>query len=324
MKLNMIFFTCFLVLALLSPACAQQTHQSGEITMPNSQNSAPSSIAEPFSLEYSSSGERLLGENLQKYSSVLRLNSEDCVAFLESHRSQSDEPGEPIGIFQAKIADDFLASILEKIKKTNLDKLPPRTGDGPGSTIITLKFQQGDHKIEQVFSTGDMGILETVRDLLDALDAVSVQVIQYPLAALKVSLRTEEQPPRHFILTLTNIGQEEICFKNPHAIRSDDSDYRVGVQVAPLPEEKPGVTSPPLEWTLVPLAVPEGNSPLGLVTLKPGASFGARTEAWPGWRHGMRFIALGVFSDYTGPAEVDGVYRIRGATFSDALEFNGD
>ncbi len=324
MKLNTPFFAYFLMLALVLPACTQKTNTSGEITMPNSQDIAPSSVGEVFSLEYSSSGQRLLGENLQKYSSVLRLNNEDSMAFLEKHRSQSDQPGEPIGTFQAKIADDFLATILEEIKTTDLDNLPPRTGEGPGSTIITLKFHQGAHKVEQVFSTGDMEILETVHDLLESLGTVSAQLSQYPLASLKATLKPEEQPPRHFVMTLTNIGQEEICFSDPHAIQSDDADYRVGVQVAALPEEKPGVTSPPLEWTFVPLAAPQGGASPALVVLKPGSSFDARTETWPGWRSGIRFIALGVYSDYTGPPEVDGVYRIRGAAFSDALEFNGD
>jgi len=324
MKLNTTFFAYLLVLALVLSACTQETHKSGEITMTNSQNTAPSSVGEAFSLEYSSSGQRLLGENLQKYSSVLRLNSEDCMAFLEKHRSQSDQPGESIGTFQAKIANDFLATILERIKTTNLDNLPPRTGEGPGSTIITLRFHQGAHKVEQVFSTGDMGILETVDDLLDSLGAVSAKLSQHPLAALKATLTPEKQPPRHFVLTLTNTGQEAICFPDPRVIRSDDTDYRVGVQVAVLPEEKPGVTSLPLEWTFFPLTAPQGDTPAGLIVLKPGSSFSARTETWPGWRSGTRFIALGVYSDYTGPPEIDGVYRIRGAAFSDALEFNGD
>jgi len=324
MKLNTTFFNYLLVLVLVLPACTQKTHKSGEITMPNSQNIAPSSVGEAFSLEYSSSGQRLLGENLQKYSSVLRLNSEDRMAFFEKHRSQSDQPGEPIGTFQAKIADDFLATILEKIKTTNLDKLPPRTGEGPGSTIITLKFHQGDHKVEQVFSTSDMGIIETAHDLLDALDAVSAQLSKHPFSALRASLKSEELPPRHFILTLTNIGQKGICFPDPRYIRSDDPDYWAGVQVAELPEEKPGVTSPPLEWTRVPLVMVQGGSPASLVVLEPGSSFIARTEAWPGWRQGSRFIALGVYSDYMGPDEVDEIYRIRGAAFSDAFEFDGE
>lgn len=291
--------------------------------MPDSQNTAPSSTTAPFSFEYTSTGQRLLGEEMQKYHSALRLNSENRTAFLERHRSQNNQPGEPVGTFQAKIADDFLATILERVREAHLDELPSRTGDGPGSTVITLKFQQGDHRIEQVFSTGDIGILDAVHNLLDALDAVSAELIHYPLAAMKVSLEPEEPFPRHFILTLTNIGRKEICFPDPRSIRSDDPDYRVGVQVAVLPEEKPGVTSPPLDWNFIPLAPPHGDRPPGLVVLKPGSGFGARTDAWSGLRHGMRFIALGVFSDYTGPAEVDGVYRIRGATFSEALEFIG-
>lgn len=291
--------------------------------MPGNQNSAPSSTAEPFSLEYSSTGQRLLGEELHRYRSALRLSSEDRTAFLERHRSQNNQPGEPVGTFQAKIADDFLATILERVREAKLDELPSRTGDGPGSTVITLKFQQGDHRIEKVFSTGDMGILDAVQDLLDALDAVSAQLIRYPLTAMKVSLEPEEPFARHFVLTLTNIGRKEICFPDPRSIRSDDPDYRVGVQVTALPEEKPGVTSPPLDWDFIPLAPPQEDHPPGLVVLKPGSGFGARTDAWSGWRTGTRFLALGSYSDYTGPPEIDGVYRIRGAAFSDAVELYG-
>ena len=293
--------------------------------MPNAENIISSSTVEPaFFLEYSFVGQRLLGENLRKFSSVLRLTSEDRMAFLEKHRSQCDQPGEPIGTFQAKISDDFLTTILNKVKMSNLNQLPPRTGDGPGSTIVTLRFHQGDHQVEQIFSTGDMQILEAVEDLLDALDSVSAQLSKHPFSALRALLKSEDLPPRHFILTLTNIGQKEICFPDPRYIRSDDPDYWAGVQVAELPEEKPGVTSPPLEWTRVPLIMVQGGSPASLVVLDPGSSFIARTEAWPGWRQGPRFIALGVYSNYMGPDEVDGIYRIRGAAFSDALEFDGE
>lgn len=44
-----------------------------------------------------------------------------------------------------------------------------------------------------------------------------------------------------------------------------------------------GVTSTSLEWTRVPLVRVQGGSPAGLVVLKPGSSFIAGTEAWPGW-----------------------------------------
>lgn len=55
--------------------------------MPNAENIISSSTVEPaFFLEYSFVGQRLLGENLRKFSSVLRLTSEDRMAFLEKHR----------------------------------------------------------------------------------------------------------------------------------------------------------------------------------------------------------------------------------------------
>jgi hypothetical protein len=286
---------------------------------PSSPTSSPAA-EQPFVLEYSTEGQRPLGQGLRKISSKLVIRSDRREGVLEKHRSQSDQAGEPIGTFRGEMSQEMLAAVLDKAKGTMLGKLPAR-GGGPGTTVITLSFEQGQQKARHVFNTGDMAVLQAFRGLLEELNSLGGQLNGRPLCALRASVEYKGGPAPHFVLTLTNVGKERICFADPQFLPPGDADCWAGAKVAELPEEKPGVTSPPLTWTQLPLMTPPGSAPTAAIVLKPGKSFSARTVTWQNRRANVRFLAIGVYSDYTGPAEIDGVYRVRGATFSDGLEF---
>jgi len=312
-------------LATWVAGCQRAGEEPGEPIMPSTEKAASSStsraaVQQPFVLEYSAEGLRPLGAGLRKISSKLVVRSERREAILEKHRSPSDKAGEPIGTFRAELVEGLLAGLLDSATKTIVPEWPRGRGGGPGSTVITLKFEQGDRKITRVFNTGDMEVLTAVGGLLAELDALSGQLNSLPLCAIKASVSFKGGAAPHFVLTLTNIGKERICFADPRYLGGGDPDYWAGAQVAELPEEKPGVTSPPLKWKRLPLETPAGSAPADPVVLKPGKSFLAKTVAWQNGNARVRFLALGVYSDYTGPAEIDGVYRVRGATFSEGLQ----
>ena len=314
--------TWCLLPAMLLPACGKTPKQSGEATMPSESfnpSSAPS--GGDYTLEYTVRAMPGMGE-LQRIDTTLRIDSAKRTAWLEKHRSQSDRAGEPIGTFGGELSEKLIGDILAAVRKAKLDDLPPRSGRGPGSTIITLKFQRGGEKTEAVFSTGDMEILDALEGLLDELNQLAELLNDRAICAMKASVEFRQRPQPHFVLTLRNIGTERICFGDPRLLTAGsavDVNHWAGVRVAVLPEEKPHVTSPPLQWVRLPLAGPRAGSAGETIVLKPGKTFSADTVAWPAWQKGVTYLAQGVWTDYTGPGEVQGVFRVRGATFSEGL-----
>jgi len=314
---------CTLAVGLGLLACHRMHCKPGNKTMstdaatPLPSSPAPSA-AQPFSLEYSVEAEGAVGTDLSRIKTTLLVSGDIRQAFLEKHRSQSDQAGEAIGTFQAEVSEQDLANLRAKAHATMVPALPPRDGMGPGSSIITLKLQEGATKTTRTFSTGDMAILSVVEGLLEALDGLSGQIAHHPRQAVQATLASERHPLR-FVLTLTNIGREPICFADPRFLQADD-DRWAGARVAEFPEAKPGFTAPPLQWRRVPLAKPSSPATSQEVVLKPGATFSAETISWTPGVPRQRFLAQGVWSDYTGPGTCHDTYRVRGATFSKALQ----
>ena len=294
--------------------------------MTSDNKTSAASISKPvlgknFLLEYVVESAIALGVDSREISSRLVIRSDSRQAFLEKHRSESDSAGEAIGTFQSEVSDKVLTNILAKANRTIVPALPPARGGGPGSTVITLRFEEGERKIMRTFTTGDMNILSVVEELLSALAQLSGQLEAHPLCALQTAIEYKDSPQPHFVLTLRNIGRQRICFADPRLLPPGDPDCWAGAQVAELPEEKPGITSPPLQWTRLSLETPAPSALAANVVLGPGESLSAKTVIWKNWRPKTRYLALGIYSDYTGPAEINGIYRIRGATFSNGLEF---
>ncbi|OYT26979.1 MAG: hypothetical protein B6U97_02630 [Candidatus Altiarchaeales archaeon ex4484_96] len=121
-----------------------------------------------FFLEYCIESTGKAGGGLHKINSRLHIDGCEGTAHLEKHCSSFEAPGEPIGFFKAKLPADVLSDIRGGVEAAGLDDLPPRTGEGPWSSIVTLKINEGVNRIKQVFSTGDMLIMDVLGDLLDS------------------------------------------------------------------------------------------------------------------------------------------------------------
>jgi hypothetical protein len=289
-----------------------------------SSNATPPPPSGPvfFTLEFCTKGGPNLGQEVNEIDSCLKLNSRDHSAFLEKHRSQSDKAGEPIGTFRAQFPDEDFKKVADLVQREKLADLPAPTQGGPGASVLTLKFGQGQTKIDKMLTSRDINLIEQVDGLLFELNRLAALLDEHPLQAVKTELTYKGASlDEHFELSVTNIGSEPVCLFDPRLLKHDDADAWAGVRVAEFPQEKPGVTSPPLEWLRIGLERPLQQMRTGVqVKLAPGEKLMARTEAWRRGQRGVRHLAQGVLSNYSGPREVEGCYRIRGAVFSAALE----
>jgi len=274
----------------------------------------------PFVFEYSSVGGPELGQGIHERESHLRLNSADQSAFLEKHRSDSDAPGEAIGTFRARLPADAFARVRNLVTTTQLAQLKAPNRGGPGSSLITLRYEEGDTKIEKSFTSFDTGLIAQVQGLISEIVQILVVLNRSPERALQITVAQSPSAPS-FSFVATNIGTTEVCLTDPRSLPTGNIDVYAGIRWAEYPTERPGVTAPPLQWTFLGLARPEhvANSESPIV-LKPGDAFTIPTEPWKNPSPGRRFLVQGRFSDYGGPTEVRDCYRIRGAVFSKIVE----
>jgi len=282
--------------------------------------SAPGVVAgEPLVIEYSKVGGVSLGQDLHVRQSRLRMNSGDGWAVLEKHRSEADTPGAPIGTFGSQLPPEAFTRVLELARKTKLAELPPPTSADFSTTLMTITLERGSAKLTKQLSSGDIPLILQIQELLAELGRLSAALENSPVAALRTSVSWASREGA-FVLTLTNIGTQNVCFGDPRLLRQDEPDHWAGVRVAEFPPERPGVTAPPLQWVRLLLAPPRQPPAAARIFLKPGERFSAPTLVWRPARRGVRHLAQGVWADYTGPREAEGCYQIRGAAFSEGLE----
>jgi hypothetical protein len=309
---------------MLGTTCGAKDQQPGRRTMTTDAPATSDRPSEtPFLFEYSSIGGPELGSGVHERESHLRLNSADHLALLEKHRSDSDAPGEAIGLFRAELPADTFLRIRDLVSKTRLAQLGPPARGGPGTSVITLKYKEGNNEIQKQFTSLDTGLIQQVEDLIFEVVQILVVLNRSPEQAVQVSVSRDPASPS-FSLKITNLGTKEVCFADPRYLPSGNQDRYAGVRWAEYPPEQPGMTAPPLQWSFVSLAPPlkEASSGTREIILGPGKSFEASTGLWKPTQQGKRYLVQGVLSDYVGPRDVDGCYRIRGAAFSKSIEIN--
>lgn len=287
-----------------------------------SSNDIASAAPGSFILVYRVNGGPMLGEDLAEFQSILRLDSASCVASHEFHRSSADKPGQPIGTFRTRLDDAVFREVQKLVDAARLDHLPPPTGGGPGTSLLTLEYRRGHTEIKRTFPSRDFPSLAQCENLLSELEQVGGSLNKYPEAAVRVSVEHARQPGEadgQFLLTVANIGSLPVLLSDDHGSAPDDCI--TGVRVAEFPEKVSGVTSPPLKWSHLALASrQEGKAKPDDVLLQPGQSWRAPTVKWTAPHKNVRYLAQGLWCHYRGPERVNGIYRIRGAAFSEGLE----
>lgn len=272
-----------------------------------------------YKLEYSAHGGPELGAGVHEREWSLKLDSADGSASLEKHRSDSDAAGEPVGLFRAQLPPEKFWSLFQLAHRVRLPELAPAGGGGMRSSLMTLKLEQGGARVEKAFSSGDIKALDQLEPLLEELNRIFGAMSNSPVAAIRTMVAYVPRE-RRFDFVVANIGTEPVCVGDPRFIVPGNPKLWAGVRVAEMPYERPGYTSPPLQWAQVPLSKPVQASGVPIV-IKAGEKFTAPTAIWSAARPGVRYIAQAVLSDYSGPREAPGCYRIRGAAFSEAIEF---
>jgi hypothetical protein len=91
------------------------------------------------------------------------------------------------------------------------------------------------------------------------------------------------------------------------------------IRFAELPQERPGVTSPPLQWAELQIQAESKPTP-PVVTLKAGERLSIPSVSWSMARSGVRYLVQGVWSDYTDPIGTQSCYSMRGAAFSENVK----
>lgn len=271
-----------------------------------------------YKLEYSSYGGRELGPGVHEREWVLKLDSTEGSAVLEKHRSDADRAGEAIGLFQGQLPAETFGMVLRLTQQVRLEELPPPAGGGPNVSLLTVKLQQGETRMEKSFTSRNVPALNQLRPLLEQLNGIHGGLTNSPVCAIRTVVAYEPRENR-FQWGVANIGKEPVSLGDPRYIARGEPEQWAGVRVAEFPVEVPGYTSPPLQWEQVRLAPAVQASGLAL-TVKAGENLTLPTAGWQG-RRGVRYIAQAVWSDYSGPREGSGGYRVRGAAFSESIEF---
>lgn len=296
---------------------------------------------EPFVFRLFTAGGAGRGIDLRERQSTLELRSEDRLATWERHRSDPDEPGAPIGRFEATleaarfehvqaIADSPTFRELDRAKQTG-----PLPRFGPlGTTVFEFTYECRGAVVRKSIANSDLGLLDSLEPLFSELNGIEVELLKHPVAAVRAKVQFVATPlgSDHFVLSIENIGREPVYIGNPH--RLDESKLQsagqprlrwAGVRWAVLPPETPGVIEAPLEWSYLSLAMlaASESDPID-VRIEAGKSYVARTGPFHPPAGNTRFIVEGILENYEGSPRVGGVYRIRGAVFSKAKEFGAD
>lgn len=287
---------------------------------PPKRMTTPSPRGRTFTLLYTSEGGPELGAGLHERQTLLTIRSEDGSVFLEQHRSESDAAGAPIGTFRMVSEADPLEKLLEYADRERLENLAPPSGGGPGATVMEIRLEEGNRKIAKTLTSRDIPQIGQLEYFLYQLNQVMTAVRRTPYQAVRVTL-APDTASRRFVVGIENIGTANVCLFDPRTIGHTTPERRTVVRFAELPEERPGVTSPPLRWTELPVQAAVSATP-SMVTLKAGERLTVPSASWTA-RSGVRYLVQGIWSDYTAPGQAAGCYFVRGAAFSENLKIVG-
>jgi hypothetical protein len=317
-----VLFAGVLIAGVLFWALAGQ--KAGERMGTNNLDQAVLAAADDFVFKFCSRGGPELGSNLQKRDSCLVLRSASRTISLEKHRSESDSEAEPIGLFEMKLDEPRLKKIAELIVSAPLGEKKTTEGGGPGVSILEFRLEGRDQRLVRTITSRDIPGIKELEPLITELNDLLFDLDEHPVAAIRASIQQmKDRGSEYFLLSIDNIGREPVVIGDMRAVPPGDDNW-AGAQIAAYPDEVAGVTSSPLEWKRLQLAPSQGNA-AGQITLEPGKSISWPTEPWRFGQRGMRYLVQGVFSNYSGNASSPGsVYRVRGATFSKALEIRAE
>lgn len=274
-----------------------------------------------FEFRFSSVGGPVLGTDVHERQSLLTLDGLSGTAFFEKHRSESDAEQEPIGLFQGALETSWLVGLQRLVDSLGLQNLAPSSGGGLGASLLTFTYRSSEQSYSKTITNFDGDQVTTIEPLLIELYKKQVTLHDSAVSAITASVNPSAGgSTSHFLLTIRNIGRAPVLIADPRWVDST-ADCWAGVRFAVLPTEVPGVTSPPLHWEHLMIEPSREDRPDNIdLLVPPGSEISFPTRVWRPERHGVSYLVQGVYSSYLGDGSFQGMYRIRGAVFSKAIE----
>jgi hypothetical protein len=271
-----------------------------------------------FTMRYSVRGGRKFADGLQQRDSELYLDSAAGTVTYRQHRSASDQAGEAIGRFAIPLDAAAARRIRSLLESDAFDKLEPGGKGHLSSSNMVFDVHLGDRRLQRGLNSGDLDKVDSIQSLLEEINDLLYKLLQHPTAAIRAEVKFlpggKDGDPR-FELIITNVGKKPVYIGDPRLLPAEVHRW-AGAWVG----ERPSYGRP--SWARIPLAPPpEGASTAADIRLEPGKRFSARTKPWKPPKPGIRYLIKGVLMNYEGPAEVKGVYRVRGAVFSKRVDF---
>jgi hypothetical protein len=273
-------------------------------------------------IEYAIEGGPELGPDLHEIETSIRIDLATGMAFLEQHQPSSEQGGEPLGTFRAPLPPPLLTQLRTALAAVDLGALPPSTAGGPGSSLIRIKVVSKGSSREVQIPSRDIDALEKIDPLLSLLNDSVSATLEHPFQAIHLGVRYGGGTGSGgFTISIKNVGTERVALPDPQALggahpENPDGDLSLGVAL--FPEERPGVTAPPLQWNGVVLR--PGATPANLVTLAPGEEVVRQPVAWTPAHRGQRHLAQAAFFFYGGPQVANGHLVVKGRALSEAIE----
>lgn len=142
----------------------------------------------------------------------IRLDSGD--AFLEQHQPSSEEGGEPLGTFRARLPAELLSRLRSASSDATPWSLPPSTVGGPGSSLIRIRMSSDGVGRELQVPSCDIDALGKIDILLEILNDALAETMAHPFQAVRFSVRVQPfiggQSPT-FAISVKNVGTETVA-----------------------------------------------------------------------------------------------------------------
>ncbi len=273
----------------------------------------------PMRLIYQWEGFARTGAGSPEHRATLNLDEAAGALTYELTRSSADQNGIVIGLFHMALPNPELPKHVETALDATLSAPLANYPEMPGpGSLMTLDLARGEQHKRLSFRSSDAAELDRAKALTNLLRDLCNQTAKHPVAALRLTVVTEGD---HFVATFENPGTEAVLVAEPRRLPASGGDTYARVEVGTLPLAVPGVTDPPIAWQGVLWATAPSHHVLpSELTIPPSGRVTVATASWkPYASKPGRLVARALWSSYGGTERTSGIYRIRGAVFSEVI-----
>jgi hypothetical protein len=247
----------------------------------------------------------------------------DRTVRLLNRRSIADVSAEPVGEFLDSCSKETLRAVIELLRDSKLDELPPFRVE-PTEPRIRMIVAAGGIRQQIPIGVSDPMALEPLLPLLQELDRLASTVRARPRMTLQVGLELPNSARVAKVrlpvtLRLRNSGDTGYWLTHPRLLKRTSPWERASLLFGLKPNVQPGFTPPPIELREAGLE-PAQAEERDLLWIASHAEIelslmGVCEFAAPGLH-----LARAVYSTYAGEDLVAGRPRLRGCAFSNETE----